>query len=223
MEMMLDSLTENGNKVLFDTSAISNYLAEDRNESLAQRTERSRINTDFIETLIQKTKEGCNFYVTPMILNELFARNYNLKKRIKQNDRNRTPDERAARAILDFQRQTNNEAKAQRRLACLLEDSERVLQLNEREKIVYHQLSHSYSWMGEKYGMSQADFDFLISGNAWAYGRAEKVILVTNDIKGIVRGGGTLMTLEKDLGGSVMYLARKGPSSFEVLNGFHKS
>jgi predicted nucleic acid-binding protein len=222
MEITLDNLTEEGNKVLFDTSAISNYLQEYRSGNLVQRTERSIANTQFIETLIQKTEDGCNFYVTRMILNELFARNYNLKKRIKQNDRNRMPGEKSSRAILDFQRQANNEARTQRRLACLLQDSERVLQLNEREKIIYHQLSRSYSWMEERYGLSQPDFDFLISGNALAYDNSGKVILVTNDIRGIVRAGGALMNMERILGSSVVYLARKGPSSFEILNGFHR-
>ena len=218
MTISLEYLMYSEKQLVFDTSAISHHLHDESKDSLVQQIENSAMNVEFMRRLALGIEQnGCDFYVTGLILGELRGREYNP---LNLGESEGAYSERRNLLIqLDKQRQV--EVLVQKGIADVFERKERVVKLEGEKKEDFEALKARYDWMKKGFGLSEADFEILMSVNAIGYRGKEEVTLVTNDLRNIAKAGGVLMKSEKHLQDYVFYLQRNGYFSFDILNGFH--
>jgi len=161
---------------LFDTSVLLNYYNRNQNpRTLTEKFAKIEEHYNFFSLMQNYIGKGSNFYITPLISEELQAgHNYSLKKNIKRMGFCRN------RELLKLHRKEREGYKKQRRLVETFRDNNKILELREGEKIFYQIFYNRYIELKEKYNLSEADFDFLISGMTLARARCS-VALVSND------------------------------------------
>jgi len=184
--------------ILLDTSVLSNILGGASKLGLSMRErisikerisifqERSH-SADFFRDFIENN--GC-FYVTQAVLDEYsFRSNYPYNKKIRKSGGRRSE------GVLELRREKRDESKKRRNLIRLLEERERVLQLDENEEKRYNSLCRRYLYLKGKKGLSKTNFDFLISGAVVSEKRGP-TCLISNTFKilhswqALVRGKG---------------------------------
>ena len=119
---------------------------------------------------------GKNFYVTQFILRE-YARNaYYPYSKIIKNRKN------ISKKGLELYRKKREESREIGKLVRAFEENGGILELDEDERKLYGQMSRKYSFLKRKRDISEADYDFLISGVVVSMKR-DLTSLISNDFK----------------------------------------
>ncbi|MFH1500863.1 MAG: hypothetical protein ABIE22_02855 [archaeon] len=176
----LADLAMNYKVVLFDASAIIQPFVMktrglttnfDHEKKMLEYNGRKNLYT-YIGALLH---QGRPIYITSKISKELgeelpFNPNRILKKRKKISDKKFI---RRIRALKE-------DVQIKDEILSLFEEKGRILELSRREQDSYRGFEINYSHLIKRYGLSDADFDFLISGASVASKRG-KTALVSND------------------------------------------
>ena len=119
---------------------------------------------------------GKNFYVTQFILREYdHTSHYPYSKIIKKR-------KNISRKGLELYRKKREESREIGKLVRAFEENGGILELDEDERKLYGQMSRKYSFLKRKRDISEADYDFLISGVVVSMKR-DLTSLVSNDFK----------------------------------------
>lgn len=198
---------------LFDTSVLLNYFTENKNSrTLAEKIAKIEKHYNFFSLMQNYIGKGSNFYITPLISEELQAgHSYSLKKNIKRMGFCRN------RELLKLHRKEREGYKKQRRLVETFRDNNKILELREGEKIFYQIFYNRYIELKEKYNLSEADFDFLISGMTLARARCS-VTLVSNDL-GIFHARGDIWKEKTRWPKKLKFFVRRDFLDFEKIGG----
>lgn len=143
-------------------------------------------------------KKGSNFYITPLVSKEFQAKNYNCCK------------------LLRSYRKINN-YEEEKDLINVFQDNNKILQFQGIKKNLYDILCERYINLGRGYGLSDANFESLISAITLAKKRIS-VALVSND-KGIFNARIDILTREHLWSGKVEFFTRNN-SYFERIKEF---
>ncbi|MBA7524775.1 hypothetical protein ES705_16917 [subsurface metagenome] len=199
--------------VLFDTSVLLNYLTKNKNSrTLAEKIAKIEEHYNFVSLMQNYIGKGSNFYITPLISEELQAGyNYSIKKNIKRMGFCRN------RGLLKLHRKERESYKEQRKLVETFRDKNKILELREGEKIFYQIFYNRYIEFKEKYNLSEADFNFLISGMTLAKARCS-VTLVSNDL-GIFHARGDIWKEETRWPKKFKFFVRRDFLDFEKIGG----
>ncbi|MCH8945682.1 MAG: hypothetical protein IIA85_02055 [Nanoarchaeota archaeon] len=147
-------------------------------------SEEGKKSTIFFKKFLE---EGKNFYVTPSILKE-YDTYYPYNKIIK-NRKN------TSKKCLEMYRKRREESKERRKLIRVLKENYGILEFDGNEKKLYDEMSRKYSFLKRKKNISEADFDFLISGAVVSMKR-NLTSLISNDF-GIFYSWRELLKKEK--------------------------
>lgn len=212
MEMVsLDTLALKKHRVLLDTNIFGS--SDDSNErgsvcpSFEERYERIQGNFDFILLIEHYLEEGCSFYISSSVFEELQAVHYPFKRAIKRRGSVEN------RELLELHRLRRLESKEKRHVANLFQDYGKILHLVGDEQIFYNVLLRRYEELKLTYGLSDTDFDLAISGTALVK-TGSSVDLVSND-KGILKAERDIKREEKLFGDRIMIFMRNPSYEFE--------
>jgi hypothetical protein len=170
--------------LLFDTSFIVSYMKEKKDlESSRGDVKRRVVNgekkIDYFSELSESFKRRPNFFVTDKVLEEVLAsetrseeRKLTFRRRGKKYTKEMVPQKTYSRL-----------AREHDRLVSVLR-AHGPVELNEEEKGEYHRVYPSFLNLKEAYNMSEANFDFLVTGMVLAKSRGT-VALMSNDVRGI--------------------------------------
>lgn len=187
----LEDLADEYGIVIFDTCALGEPLGYFReNNSLDDRKKVFEGNHLFRVNLIELVNNNSMFFITPFIFNE-FSRNINYpyKKIIKRKGSIRNKN------YLYLFRKIREENKDRRKLLRAFEENEKILILNEKEKIAYNDFYRKYFGLGVNYELSKTDLDLLVNGAVVSRTR-NSVSIISNDF-GILYLWNTFLKEEK--------------------------
>ncbi|MEX0920697.1 MAG: hypothetical protein WDZ62_00325 [Candidatus Pacearchaeota archaeon] len=146
-------------------------------------------NKIFLEELNKHIKEGKNFNVTDLVLEEFECMNRDFYKdftRLKGY---------FDREIIRLKRAIKDREKEKKDLIITLRKNDKVLKIKDKaEGIYYHYFLDKYENLFNFHDLSKADSDFLLTGASLAEAK-NKVILVSND-GGIFRAREDFLKLE---------------------------
>ncbi len=152
-----------------------------------------------------------NLYTTLGVFNEIG--NHNSEKYKKKIKKRYFHDKHPG--VLKLRRVIRDKNKEERGLINYLEFLQRIINLNKEEKM-YNRFFDSYSYFKEKYGLSNVDFDFLISGGILSKTRGSSA-LISNDFN-IAKAWRNFLDLEKISKTKFDFFNRLDISVFERLD-----
>lgn len=117
---------------------------------------------------------GKNFYVTQFILREYNHSAYYPYNKIIKKYKN------ISKKSLELYRKKREVSKEVGKLVRAFEENYGILELDENERKLYGKMSRKYSFLKRKRDISEADFDFLISGFVLSRTR-DLTSLISND------------------------------------------
>ena len=180
MATRIKTLEEIGKRypfILVDNSSLNWSSFERIETNLLDFERKMSISEERIKSAIlfkEFLEGGKNFYITQLILRE-YDRSayYPYSKKIKNRKNN-------SKKNLELHRKRREESKEIGKLARSFGENCRILELNEDERKLYDKMSRKYSFLKRKRDISEADFDFLISGAVVSRTR-DLTSLISND------------------------------------------
>ena len=169
--------------ILVDNSVFQEILMS---SSYSQTDEGKLAHCHIQQKCIEFWKENLqkynNCYTIQGVLEELKkGTDYDYKEIIKR----KCPPKKSP-YLSKLRRTIRDVCKERSRLIRYLEDEGRILKLNEKEQGLYKNLFEKYKKCGDYYGLSEVDFNLLISGAVVAQTR-EPSAIISNDITGLAR------------------------------------
>ena len=187
----LEELASEESLVLFDTSATDVLGKNRRNLEFHTEQELTQFTRDGIQFLIELRKyiKESNFFITNPVFEELeYKEHYPYKKIIRKEGQCKN------RELLELRREIRRFIREQGRTLTAFYDNQRVLPpfrtceenkpanffLDEKKKKLYEELHRRYLELRRKYELSDANYDFLITGITLAK-TSTPVIFLSND------------------------------------------
>lgn len=175
----------------FDVVLLDTHILYDPSTGLSprlpidQRVHAAVRNTQFIKEFIGFIErigiDVSNYiYLTEGVYGE-YTHNLDLthKKRIKRADKWKTRGKYVSAELL---RERAREGKEKRRLIDLFSDRGMIFELLPQEREIYTRLSGQYSWLRNHYGLTETDFDLLLTAVTVSK-LGDKTALITSDRK----------------------------------------
>ncbi len=199
--------------LLFDTSVIINHYASNHDpRTIEEKFTQVKECHDFFVSMQNYVKPNGNFYLTPLILEELKKRDScTFKKFLKRKGSYRN------RKALMLSRKIRDTLKEQRKLERVLHDNNKILYLEKDQEIIYRLFYDRNIKLKEKYGLSEPDVNFLISGMALARARGT-IVLGSND-KGIRCARRVVLRKESIRSRKVKFFIRENFLDFKKIGG----
>lgn len=176
----LDDLSRENETVLFDTSVLSGYLEKNNGdfnfETIGEKATYKKNCNNFLIKFLEYLPDGQRFFVTFPIWNELgnFS-SYNFKKNVKKNGSHKNDD------LLKLRRIIKEQHQVKRKVIDSLAENHKILFPEGNIKEEYDALAEKYRNIQTDYFLSDADFDFLLTGMSMAK-KSFPVIFVSNDL-----------------------------------------
>lgn len=168
----LDDIVSEYECVLVDTCTLFGYVGGCIEDSLLNKEREIlfRENHEFRESLIRHLNQHALIFVTDGVLREYSGGfGYDYKKAVKNAEKllflpKRLGYERMNhRSVIEFQRRKRGGIKERRKLIDFFRENDLVLKLGEDQIWVYKNLSNKYDFLKETKGLSDVDYDILIS------------------------------------------------------------
>lgn len=180
----LEEIAESSDERIFllDTCALVSPLGAEirdlNHERIKDKTQVLQKNEYFMKEMRNYLEEGKRFFVTDLVLGELeCSGNYSYCKTVKNS--NGAVDRR----LLFLRKKIKDQEKERKKLTGSLRKNENVLKVSETpERIYYDYLFGRYEGLSRRYLLSDADFDFVLTGAALALAK-KNVALISNDYK----------------------------------------
>jgi len=164
--------------VLIDTNIFSSPLGGYKDlVNIKEKLISVEKDCEFLILMKNLVEEKGNFYITHLVFEEIQSCSYNFKKSIRKN----RGSQKKNRDLLELRRKLRERCKITRSLANSFQENDRIIGLREDEQLIYDSLCKKYNRNKKEYGLSDTDFDFLISGVTIAKTKSKYVTLVSND------------------------------------------
>ncbi len=214
----LEELASEDCHILFDTCVISRPLGNStkflEGKIIKEKADFYEKNNNFLDELIRYIVNKGNFFVTSYIIKEIVNHNsYHYKKAIRKEGGCRD------RELLRLRRLFKREEQNKRRVANAFIDNDKLIILEGEMKKLYEKVSEKYQGLIEEYGLSNVDFDFLITGITLAM-TSNPVIFLSNDYK-IFHARNRILKREKIDEKMIRFFVREDFFSFRSLF-YHK-
>ncbi len=175
----LEGIMSSYDFVIFDTCAISETFGKYFKECKTHYEALTHVNNtiNFEKHIKEKVAGGSNIYITSGVYDEIFdVESYSVKRTAKINDG------KIRRNLIPVSRAIKESRKTLRQLAKTFLDNNRILNFKNRGNKFYEKLSHRHVHLKDKLGLSETDFDIIISGLYLKETERSSAVL-TNDAK----------------------------------------
>jgi len=171
--------------LLMDTCVLEGFkFFKDDPKNILEKEKDLDEKNDAIQIIKDYLNSGGASYITSSVFEEYIPdSNYSYKKSIKNLDtrlNDNQIDKELHSGLVSVHRKINRNKKSQRGLVELFEEQGRIIKLDKNEKQLYSIFDKKYSEFKEKYGISETDLNFLISGAILSHKR-NPVALVSHD------------------------------------------
>lgn len=183
----LEELAESGRTILIDTSVVlSPYDADEKNMRISEKSDKAKDDVGFIMQLGSAIKKSSEIYFTRMVFDEIKSAAYEHKVPYgKKKSKGINPEEKWSIGLLELYRTKKKRGALLKNLVLNCE-YDKIISLNSEEseeKKYYDYLASRYADLKTKHKISDADWEFLVSGVTLSTNR--NVALISND-NGIV-------------------------------------
>lgn len=157
----LENLASSTEPILIDTCVLNHYDGEKENyKSLEEKRLHYAEALKALRHFVEQIKQGGNFYFTPKVLAEVENPKYNYKKNLKRSVR----EGDSGKLLLGIRRAIRERKKMCNRLVYMAQDLGRVFTFQDEQERIFDALGRRHMAVAEYYGLSEADYEFLISG-----------------------------------------------------------
>lgn len=173
----LNEICEKKDYILVDTCAFGGSLSSSFHEdsSLKEKLERTLITNKNISFWLDKIPRYEEIYSTNGVIDEIKNCKYKYKKSIKRP----VFENQDTRTVLELRRSLSENKKSKFNLANMLESEGRIFKINENQKQIYNLFSEKYSFLVNRFNLSEVDFDLFILGGVIS--RENNISIISND------------------------------------------